>query len=95
MAVFFKGEGKGSTTEEAPEELKYHKVFRALGDDWTEEPKYRKVFRALGDDWTEEPKYRKVFRALGDDDWTVKLAVMEDVEAFTCLMYGQTQDSSV
>ena len=78
MAVFFKGEGKGSTTEEAPEELKYHKVFRALGDDWTE-----------------EPKYRKVFRALGDDDWTVKLAVMEDVEAFTCLMYGQTQDSSV
>ena len=39
-------------------------------------------------------KYHMTFRAL-DDDWTVKMEVMEDVEAVTCLMYTQMQDTSV
>ena len=40
------------------------------------------------------PKYQKAFRQLGDD-WTVKPEVMADVEAFTCLMYGQARETSV
>ena len=40
------------------------------------------------------PKYQKAFRQLGDN-WTVKPEVMVDVEAFTCLMYGQAQETSV
>jgi len=40
------------------------------------------------------PKYHKAFRQLGDD-WTVKSEVMTDVEAFTCLMYGQGRETSV
>ena len=40
------------------------------------------------------PKYQKAFRQLGDD-WTVKPEVMADLEAFTCLMYGQARETSV
>ena len=39
-------------------------------------------------------KYHKAFKALSDD-WTLKSEVMENNEAFTCLMYGQDQESLV
>lgn len=34
------------------------------------------------------------FRKLGDE-WSVEPKVMDDIEAFTCLMYGQTREKSV
>lgn len=40
------------------------------------------------------PKYHNVFKKLVDD-WTVKPEVMADLEAFTCLMYGQARETSV
>ena len=46
-------------------------------------------------DWPDQSlRAWKAFRQLGDD-WTVKPGVMADVEAFTCLMYGQAQETSV
>eukprot|EP00064_Thunnus_orientalis_P006084 superscaffoldBa00000619_g6098 len=40
------------------------------------------------------PKYHAAFRKLGDD-WSVEPEVRDDIEAFMCLMYGQTQVKSV
>lgn len=40
------------------------------------------------------PRFQKAFRQLGDD-WTVKTEVLKQLEQFTCLMYGQSRESSV
>lgn len=44
---------------------------------------------------TSTPQYLILcFRQLGDE-WTVKPKVTDDIEAFTCLMYGQAREKSV
>ena len=39
-------------------------------------------------------KYHFISRKLGDE-WTVKPQVIDEIEAFTCLMYGQAREKSV
>ena len=40
------------------------------------------------------PRFHKVFSQLGDY-WNVKPEVLRQLEQFTCLMYGQSRESSV
>ncbi|XP_063959228.1 uncharacterized protein LOC135154916 [Lytechinus pictus] len=40
------------------------------------------------------PKYHTAFRKLGDE-WSVEPEVLDDIEAFTCLMYGHAREKSV
>uniref|UniRef100_UPI00358DFFF2 uncharacterized protein isoform X2 n=1 Tax=Myxine glutinosa TaxID=7769 RepID=UPI00358DFFF2 len=40
------------------------------------------------------PRFHKAFSQLGDD-WTLKPEVLRQLEQFTCLMYGQSRESSV
>ena len=40
------------------------------------------------------PRYHKAFRQLGDD-WNIKPQLLQQLEQFTCLMYGQSRESSV
>ncbi|XP_072029165.1 uncharacterized protein [Amphiura filiformis] len=40
------------------------------------------------------PKYHTAFRKLGDE-WSVEPEVLDDIEAFTCLMYGRAREKSV
>lgn len=40
------------------------------------------------------PRFHKAFRQLGDD-WKVKPQVMKQLEQFTCLVYGDSRESSV
>jgi hypothetical protein len=39
-------------------------------------------------------RFHKAFTQLGDD-WNVKCRVLKQLEQFTCLMYGQSRESSV
>ena len=40
------------------------------------------------------PRFHKCFQQLGDD-WNVNADVLKEVEKFTCLMYGQSRETSV
>ena len=40
------------------------------------------------------PRFHKCFKQLGDD-WNVNADVLKEVEKFTCLMYGQSRETSV
>ena len=40
------------------------------------------------------PRFHKAFRELGDN-WDVKLDVMRQLEKFTCVIYGESRESSV
>ena len=40
------------------------------------------------------PRFHKYFQQLGDD-WNVNADVLKEVEKFTCLMYGQSRETSV
>jgi len=40
------------------------------------------------------PKYHSAFRKLGDD-WNVSPQLLKELEQFTCLIYGQSRESSV
>ena len=40
------------------------------------------------------PKYHSAFRKLGDD-WNVSPQLLKELEQFTCLLYGQSRESSV
>ena len=42
----------------------------------------------------EEPQVSKCFQQLGDD-WNVNVDVLKEVEKFTCLMYGQSRETSI
>ena len=39
-------------------------------------------------------RFQKCFQQLGDD-WNVNADVLKEVEKFTCLMYGQSRETSV
>ena len=41
-----------------------------------------------------KPRFHKCFQQLGDD-WNVNADVLKEVEKFTCLMYGQSRETSV
>ena len=40
------------------------------------------------------PRFHNAFRQLGND-WTIQSQTLKDLEEFTCLMYGQSRQSSV